>query len=87
MAENEELAKVFSRITDLDEMNMFFSEIFTEAERRDFNLRWKLMQMLKAGVSQRKIASELGISLCKITRGAKVLKNSESVSSRMLSEE
>jgi TrpR family trp operon transcriptional repressor len=35
-------------------------------------------------MSQRKIADELGISLCKITRGSKILKNRKSVTVRML---
>jgi len=67
-------------------MAAFFDEIFTGRERNDLALRWKLMQRLADGVPQRKIAAELGISLCKITRGAKVLKIPGSVSKRLLTE-
>jgi TrpR family trp operon transcriptional repressor len=42
------------------------------------------MKMLKAGIPQRKIASELGISLCKITRGAKVLKDPGAVANQYI---
>jgi TrpR family trp operon transcriptional repressor len=42
------------------------------------------MKMLKAGIPQRKIASELGISLCKITRGAKVLKDPDAVANQYI---
>jgi TrpR family trp operon transcriptional repressor len=42
------------------------------------------MEMLRRGHSQRDIASRLGVSLCKITRGSKVLKTSGSVSNRIL---
>ena len=56
----------------------FFQELFTRAEIEDFALRWRLLKMLKSGVPQRKIAARLGISLCKITRGSKVLKKRNS---------
>ena len=56
----------------------------TNAELKNLSLRWELMKKIKKGISQRKIASELGISLCKITRGSKILKNSNSVSNKIL---
>ena len=80
----KEIASVFAQIQDEKIMYRFFEEIFTQAERKDISLRWELMRMLKKGVSQRKIATELGISLCKITRGAKILKDPRSVSNRMI---
>jgi TrpR family trp operon transcriptional repressor len=40
--------------------------------------------MLMEGVPQRQIADELGVSLCKITRGAKILKQIDSVSKQHL---
>ena len=80
----KEIASVFAQIQDEEIMSRFFEEIFTQAERKDISLRWELMRMLKKGVSQRKIATELGISLCKITRGAKILKDPRSVSNRMI---
>ncbi|MCE5186975.1 MAG: trp operon repressor [Planctomycetaceae bacterium] len=78
------VVKALCDITDSKKMQSFLEEILTPAERRDLALRWDLMKRLKAGTSQRQIASELGISLCKITRGAKVLKNSESISNSYL---
>ena len=80
----KEIASVFAQIQDEKIMYRFFEEIFTQAERKDISLRWELMRMLKKGVSQRKIATELGISLCKITRGAKILKDPRSVSNQMI---
>ena len=79
----QDLAKVFARIDTVRTMKKFFDEIFTEAERKDFALRWQLMKMLKMGVSQREIASRLGISLCKITRGAKILRDKNSVTNKI----
>lgn len=67
-------------------MRKLFSEIFTPAEIQDVALRWRLMEMLDQGIPQRKIASDLGISLCKITRGSKILKKRNSVSKRLLNQ-
>ncbi len=80
----DEMCEVLCRIRQPDQMRRFLEEILTPAERKDLALRWQLMQMLQAGVSQRKIASDLGISLCKITRGAKILKDPASVTKRYL---
>ena len=60
-------------------MDRFLGEILTDAERHDLALRWKLMEMLENGMSQREVAARLGISLCKITRGSRVLKKRGSV--------
>ena len=84
MAVDKELLKVFSSIKDLDELSNFFEEIFTPAELEDISLRWKLMKDLHQGVTQRKIAEKYGISLCKITRGSKILKNENSMVLKVL---
>jgi TrpR family trp operon transcriptional repressor len=65
-------------------MTKFLGEIFTSHELRDLALRWQLMTMLHQGMAQRRIAAELGISLCKITRGARVMKNSRSMTRRLM---
>ena len=87
MIEIDEIADVFTSIDDPALMKRFFEEIFTPAERHDFALRWELMKRVREGVPQRKIASDLKISLCKITRGAKIVKNPESVTNQMLSKD
>mgnify|MGYP001828833536 CR=1 FL=1 len=84
MRSSKELVEVFCRIDEPSVMKKFFSEIFTPAEIDDFVLRWRLMRMLLDGVPQRKIASRLGISLCKVTRGSKVLRTGNSVTERIL---
>lgn len=73
-----QMLSVFSKIDSPDEMKKIFEEIFTESELHDLKLRWALLSMLSQGHSQREISSELGISLCKITRGAKLLKEKKS---------
>ena len=84
MRDIDELAGVFAGIDNTRTMKKFFGEIFTEPEMKDFALRWYLMKLLKKRIPQRKIASELKISLCKITRGAKILKDSKSISYKIL---
>lgn len=67
-----------------DDLLRLFEEVLTPAERRDVALRWELMRRLYDGEPQRRIAETLGISLCKITRGSKVLKAPNSVSAQQL---
>lgn len=84
MKKPEELVEIFTKIDDPKVMESFFSEIFTPAERQDFTTRWQSMKLLSQNIPQRKIAEMLSISLCKITRGAKVLKKKNSVSKNIL---
>ena len=87
MSDIDDLVEVFCKIQDPEQMRRFLDEILTRSERRDLALRWRLMEMLREGVTQRKIAADLHVSLCKITRGAKILKDPESVTVRMLEQE
>lgn len=86
MTPTEELIEIFSEISDKDQMQKLLEEILTEKERKDLALRWQLMKELHSGTTQRKIASDLRISLCKITRGSKILKKSESIVRQLLEE-
>ncbi len=84
MPEIREISKILADLASADEVEKFLYEVLTDNERRDLSLRWELMKKLYAGVPQRSIASELGISLCKITRGSKILKSGDSVTGRIL---
>ncbi len=84
MSEATEIIKMFTSIDDTRTMRAFFEEIFTPSEIQDVALRWRLMTMLHQGTPQRQIASDLGISLCKITRGAKIIKNRRSATRKLL---
>ena len=48
--------------------------LLTPAETADIAARWALVKALKNKIPQREIARDLGISLCKITRGSRELK-------------
>ncbi len=84
MNAKEELIKVFSEITDVGQMEAFLGEIFTPREIADIHLRWQLLKELHAGRTQRSIAARHRMSLCKITRGSKVLKAENSLVRKIL---
>ena len=74
----EELTEIFAKETDKKRIRKLMQEILTPAELTDLAKRWFLMKELYNGKAQRKIAKEMEISLCKITRGSKILKDSDS---------
>ena len=80
----ERVAAILAAISSPEEMSVFLKELLTPGEVRDITLRWRLLERLAEGVTQRKIAEELRISLCKITRGSRILKQKGAVTSRLL---
>lgn len=62
----------------------FISELLTESEMETLSKRWRILEMLSEGRTQRDIAKELKVSLCKVTRGSQILKNKKSVVSKYL---
>ena len=87
MSVDQELLKVVLSIQKQDELENFFTDIFTPAELEDISLRWKLLKDLHNGMTQRKIAEKYGISLCKITRGSKILKDKQSMVLKVLNQD
>ena len=79
-----ELIDLFARTEDRKEMEVLFREIFTPSEIDTLTLRWQLLKDLYQGKTQRKIATEHKISLCKITRGSKLLKTKGSYIKKVL---
>lgn len=75
---DRDLLNILASVEDADEMEALFTELFTASELSDLSLRWKLLKDLYSGMTQRKIAEKYGISLCKITRGSKILKQKDS---------
>ncbi|GHT48410.1 MAG: hypothetical protein Ta2G_03590 [Termitinemataceae bacterium] len=80
----EELVAILSEIHDPKMICGFLTELFTKAEIKDIAARWAIVKELDKKTPQRKIAKELGISLCKITRGSKELKKDNSILRKML---
>lgn len=73
-----EMARVLAEIDDPKLIENFLNSILTPGEAKDISSRWELVKRLDMGMSQRTIAKELHLSLCKITRGSKELKKKNS---------
>jgi len=58
--------------------------LLTPKEIADISSRWEIFKMLSEGVSQRKIAGHLGVSLCKVTRGSREMKKHGKMISEMM---
>ena len=78
-----ELSKALSRASDANLIKDFLYCLLTPAEIADVAARWALVKALKQKIPQREIARDLGISLCKITRGSKELKKADSAFARI----
>ena len=79
-----EIASHLADMGDSGDIRRFFDEILTPRERSDLASRWRLMKLLLDGRTQRSIAAELGLSLCKITRGSRELKRPGSICKKLL---
>jgi len=70
-----ELASALAKTKDADLINDFLRCLLTPSEIADIASRWALVKALEQKIPQREIARTLGLSLCKITRGSKEMKN------------
>jgi len=84
MYQIRDIAEIILSINNIEDMTEFLNEILTDNEKKDLAIRWELLERLYDGQPQRAIASELGISLCRITRGARILKSGDSVIEKIL---
>lgn len=80
----DEISSVLSKMNQA-EINQFLAEILTESELSVLSKRWRILNMLSEGITQREIAKELNVSLCKVTRGAKIMKTKDSITNKYLS--
>ena len=77
-SEWNEITETLASVTDKDFMKDLMLVLLTAGEREELSKRWALVKQLYQGRSQRAIANDLGLSLCKITRGSKELKRENS---------
>ncbi len=80
----DEIACVLARIDDPKLIRGFLEGLLTRRELAEVEGRWQIVKLLKEGVSQRRIARDLRMSLCKITRGSRELKKRDSPLGRVL---
>ncbi len=81
----EYLLDLLCSITDKDEMDSLLDDLLTEKEHVDIIQRYLLMDDIYRGISQRDIASKRRMSLCKITRGSRMLKKKNGYMKKLLS--
>jgi TrpR family trp operon transcriptional repressor len=85
VAENlGEMAEILAKVNDAELIESFLRCILTPAEIADIAGRWALVKALGEKIPQREIAKNLGISLCKITRGSREMRKPNSAFRRML---
>lgn len=78
------ISNILSKIEDAQLIEEFLGSILTKTELKNVSSRWEIVKLLNDGVSQRKIATALHLSLCKITRGSRELKKKNSALKRIL---
>lgn len=76
--------EILLNLNSKKEIESFFNEIFTQNELKTLQKRWRIMELLAQGNTQREIANSLNVSLCKVTRGAKILKDKNAITTRFL---
>lgn len=79
-----EMSRALAATNDPELIQDFLYSLFTKAEADEIAKRWALVKRIGEGMPQRAIAAELGLSLCKITRGSRELKKEGSAFKRML---
>ena len=75
-----------SLVSDIESVT-FFKELLTESEIDALSKRWRILQLLAQGKTQREVAKNLQVSLCNVTRGAKILKDKDSIIAKYLIKE
>lgn len=82
------LEEIYSMMADkpAEFIKRFFDDLCTKAELQDFAKRWLLVSEIDKGTTQREIAKKIHISLCKITRGSRVLRKPDGAFRAMLDE-
>ncbi len=80
----KELSSTLSAVDNSDLIEDFLRSLLTPNEISEVSSRWELVKQIDEGISQRKIAENLGLSLCKITRGSKELKKDHSSFKQMI---
>lgn len=84
MAEYKKLFEVLAHVQNRRDMDALLHELLTPRELDDIWRRWQVMRDLYDKVPQREIARRHKMSLCKITRGSKVLRSPGSICKSIL---
>ena len=81
----EDIISILSSIDNKEDMAALLDDLLTDKEILDIIDRFLVLDDLYRGKSQRDIASNRRMSLCKITRGSKMLKKKDGYMRKLLS--
>lgn len=84
MKDLDELILLVRSLKSDNEMYELLNELFTKSELEALAKRWKILKLLFDKVPQRAISEDLSVSLCKVTRGSKIIKNKDSIVTKFL---
>jgi len=84
MPSYKKLFEILSRVRNARDMDRLMHELLTPKELDDVWRRWQVMEDLYKGLPQREIAERHKMSLCKITRGSRVLRAKDSICKQIL---
>ena len=84
MNEIREIAELLAKMDSADEIFAFLKEMLTESELSVLSKRWRILKLLSEGKTQRDIAKELSVSLCKVTRGSKICKSKNAIVNKLI---
>jgi TrpR family trp operon transcriptional repressor len=79
-----EISMILAKVEDAGLIENFFNEILTKSELKILASRWDIVKLLVRSTTQRKIAHDLHLSLCNITRGSKELHKKNSAIKRII---
>lgn len=82
-----DIARELAKVREPAALERLLRELLTRSEAQKVSLRWEIVRLLTAGKSQRAVAHKLGVSLCNITRGARVLKKQGSAMKRVFNQQ
>ena len=72
---HQDLHRLFASVKHEREAELLLLDILTPRELSSLAERWRLVQALASGMTQRDINKKLKISISKITRGSHMLKH------------
>lgn len=69
----KQLAQAFASSQDSSQIEGMLTALLTAKEVQDLGNRLDIVRLLKEGKTQREVATELGVGIATVTRGAKAL--------------
>lgn len=72
---SDDLVQLLCSLTTPEDMYLLLQGLLSNKEQDDIEKRLKIFKMLEKGTSQRQIASQLGVGIATVTRGAQAYKH------------